>query len=223
MWGHRSKVTVYKLRREPSPGNWVGRQSDCGFPSLQNWFKPPVHGILSWQPNRLVEILFAGNSCIYVSSLQNFLERQSQMPNCPLNISACMTKQYSKLIYPKGNSLTPKPTTIIYFISVNGNSILLIDQAKNLGDLCPRLHIQSFSNTSNSAFKYISQTQWLLPTLTTHPHSWSHQRPGLLWCLLMESSACRLAHHSCLLPSVFSVAVSSHYTSAAHPPKASIL
>lgn len=124
-------------------------------------------------PSRLMQILFIGNSYIYVSSLTSSLN-PSLTSNCLFNISVEWLIGIPKSTYTKQNSgLTPKPTPTTFSISVNGSALLPTGEAKNLGIF----HIQSSRKACSSIFKYLSRTQSLLSILTICPLSLSHQHP----------------------------------------------
>ena len=56
LWGHRETLAVFKVRIEPSLGNWIGQHSCVRLPRLQNWeiifccFSYDIYGHLLWQP-----------------------------------------------------------------------------------------------------------------------------------------------------------------------------
>lgn len=139
-----------------------------------------------------------------MSSLNIFPERQSHMSNCLLNISPC---KYPQINISQTELPHPKPTPTVYSISVNGNSILLTDQAKKLGVPSLRLHIQSFSKACSSTLTYMSRTPSVLATLTTQDFVQATSLPDYGDSLLTGSSASRLAQHFCHLP------VSFHHSS----------
>lgn len=91
LWGHRETLAVFKVRIEPSLGNWIGQHSCVSLPRLQNCEK-------------LVSVVLATTSTvIYHDSLcmSGLLLQRSE------------TKWRSTIVY-----LSMKPYFLIHFINI---------------------------------------------------------------------------------------------------------